>query len=90
MQIVLYKEKLRRIVNVDYNTSSDLIASYKGFEIRLNEQETGGWYAKVIGPKGQFCVDGYYPEIETKEDMLRRCFENMELVHSDHSSTKLF
>lgn len=69
----------RRLKNITYQSDHDLYATYKGYDLQVAEQETGGFYATVKDPKGKKIIDNhvrglYLPEA-VKEVMKQICFK---------------
>lgn len=69
----------RRLRNISYHTDHDLYATYKGYDLQVAEQETGGFYATVKDPKGNKVIDqhvrGLYLPEAVKEVMKDICFK---------------
>lgn len=68
-----------RLKNITYKSDHDLYATYKGYDLQVAEQETGGFYATVKSPKGEKIIDNhvrglYLPEA-VKEVMKQICFK---------------
>lgn len=71
--------KIRILKNITYLTGSDLEGEYKGYSIVINEQETGGFYARVTHPDGCYIVDGYFTEYKHQKlcDVVKECIHNI-------------
>lgn len=76
----------RRLKNIAYQSDHDLYATYKGYDLQVAEQETGGFYATVKDPKGKKIIDNhvrglYLPEA-VKEVMKQICFKISSNTHN--------
>jgi len=78
MKFIINKTE-RRLKNITYQTDHDLYATYKGYDIQVAEQETGGFYATVKDPKGKKIIDnhvgGLYLNEAVKDVMITICFK---------------
>jgi len=78
MKFIIDKTE-RRLKNITYQTDHDLYATYKGYDIQVAEQETGGFYATVKDPKGKKIIDnhvgGLYLNEAVKDVMITICFK---------------
>lgn len=78
MKFIIDKTE-RRLKNITYQTDHNLYATYKGYDIQVAEQETGGFYATVKDPKGKKIIDnhvgGLYLNEAVKDVMITICFK---------------
>jgi hypothetical protein len=80
------KDKSRIVWNIKHKDKHNITAYYHGCLIEINEQDTGGFYAKVEGKNGILIVDGYFTYHNfrfelTLENVLIECLEN--ILHGD-------
>jgi hypothetical protein len=80
------KDKSRIVKNIKYKDKHNIATYYHGCLIEINEQDTGGFYAKVSAKNGILIVDKYFTyhnfEFElTLENVLIECLEN--ILHGD-------
>ena len=72
-----------RIINpkyITYQTESSFHATYKGYKIEIEEQESGGRYAKVFNPnRHEVLCEMYFdtPEWNSMEMVLGYCIANI-------------
>ena len=76
------KNRVVRDKFIHYQTENDLECYYKNHHINITAQETGGFYVTVTDETGMYAVDGGFgeyhnPPIETIEDCLVMCIENI-------------
>ena len=57
--IIGKKERRLTAANISYYTDSDLYANYKGYSLKVSQQETGGFYAIVKNPKGKKIINNH-------------------------------
>lgn len=76
MKFIINKQECR-LKNITYHTDHDLHATYKGYNIEVAEQETGGFNSIVLDPKGKKIIDNHmeylYLHEAVKDIMITIC-----------------
>lgn len=81
-EVIVYGQR-RLIKEINYHSETDFEALYQNHIIEINEQDTGGFYAKVTAPDGCMIVEGYYNNhstprsCNTMKDTITMCMENI-------------
>lgn len=81
--IVNGKTRIVRKSNISYHTDNDLYCTYKGYSICISTQDRGDFYVTARDKTGMYAVEGGFGGlyckygIETIEDCLKMCIENI-------------
>jgi len=77
------KTRVLRAHNISFRTDHDLYCVYRGHNICISEQETGGFYVTAVDRTGNYTVQEYMGGeycsrgIKTIIDCLTMCIENI-------------